>query len=153
MGIGPRGVDTHGATQKAAFAGLEFVIGWFVNHDRFRCCRLIRVPSLDGAVDAGSTSRHADGIGFQCFGKIMRSALSTSWTQLFSLMGNRPIISEPAAIRIASTAAVVGSIASQDSFQSLAVVDKRAKARNSFYRYILKSHCWVWTIGLRMANT
>lgn len=63
------------------------------------------------------------------------------------------MISEPAATKIAITAAVVGSMANQDSCQSLAVLDKRAKARNSFYRYISVSYCWVWTIALRMANT
>ena len=38
-------------------------------------------------------------------------------------------------------------------FLSLAVLEKRASARNSFYGYILWSHCWVWTIALKMANT
>jgi hypothetical protein len=63
------------------------------------------------------------------------------------------MISEPAATKIAITAAVVGSIGSKDSWQSLAVLKKRSSARNSFYRYILWSHCWVWTIASRMANT
>ena len=63
------------------------------------------------------------------------------------------MISEPAATKIAITAAVVGSIGNKDSWQSLAVLKKRSSARNSFYRYILWSHCWVWTIALRMANT
>lgn len=61
--------------------------------------------------------------------------------------------SEPAATTMAITAAVVGSIRNKDSQQSLAVLEKKATARNSFYRYILVSHCWVWTIVLKMAST
>jgi hypothetical protein len=61
--------------------------------------------------------------------------------------------SEPAATKMAITAAVVGSIANKDSRQSLAVLKKRTSARNSFYRYIPVSDFWVWTIASKMANT
>jgi hypothetical protein len=48
---------------------------------------------------------------------------------------------------------VVGSMRNQESVGSLAVLEKSSYACNSFYRYIPGSHCWVWTIALKMANT
>jgi hypothetical protein len=43
-------MDGHGATQKAAFAGLVFVIRWFVNHNGFWCYWLSRKPFFFGCV-------------------------------------------------------------------------------------------------------
>ena len=91
--------------------------------------------------------------GVQRFGKTTFKAFTISWTQLFSLIGSRVIISEPAATKMASTAAVVGSIGNKDSVGSLAVLEKSSGARNSLCRYIPGSDFWVWTIALRMANT
>ena len=108
-----------------------------MNHNGFWVLGLIRVPVFDGAIQSGvergvefvvlrcfakvvtpgfvAESRQPDGVGFQRFGKITFSALRISWTQLFSLIGSSAMTSEPAAIKIATTAAVVGSMRSKDS--------------------------------------
>jgi len=44
LGIGPRGRDGHGATQKAAVAGLKLVINFVVNDHREWIGRLCCVP-------------------------------------------------------------------------------------------------------------
>ena len=62
-------------------------------------------------------------------------------------------ISEIAAIAIAITAVVVGSMRFVESYWSVAVLEKSASTRNGFYRYRLGSYLWVWTITSRMANT
>jgi hypothetical protein len=72
---------------------------------------------------------------------------------LARMPGYRLKASEIAATAIAIAAAVVGSMQNQESAGSLAVLDKSSGARNSFYRYIPGSYCWVWTIALKMANT
>jgi len=69
------------------------------------------------------------------------------------IFGYRLRASEIAATAIAIAAAVVGSMQNKESVGSLAVVEKSSYARNSFYRYIPGSHCWVWTIASKMANT
>jgi len=51
-----------------------------------------------------------NGVGVQRFGKMIFSALTINCTQEFSLMGSRVMISELAAMTMATTAAVVGSM-------------------------------------------
>ena len=90
------------------------------------------MPVLDGVVEAGfqgclelvvlcctldlvapilvAEARQPYDVGIQRFGKMIFSALTMSCTQEFSLMGRRVMISEPAAMMMAMTAAVVGSM-------------------------------------------
>ena len=90
-----------GAIQARLKGGVEFVV--------LRCFAQVITPVLV------AESRQPNRVGSQRFGKTTFSALRMSWTQLFSLMGSRAITSEPAATRIAITAAVVGSIVNRDS--------------------------------------
>jgi hypothetical protein len=69
-------------------------------------CRTIQVmPPIPIA-----KSHQPSGFSIQRFGKITFSAFRINCTQEFSLMGRRVMISEPAAMMMATTAAVVGSM-------------------------------------------
>jgi hypothetical protein len=92
--------------------------------------------------------------GAYLFGKSVLAAISKAWMIPFArIFGYRLRPSEIAATAIAIAAVVVGSMQKFKSEGSLAVLEKKTSARNSFYRYISLSHCWVWTIASRMANT
>lgn len=143
---------------------------------RWKVGRLGGVPVLDGAVEAGlqrgvelvvlrdlaeviqpgfiAESHQPGGVGVQRFGKSVRAASSRAWMMPLARMpGYRLRASEIAAIAIATTAAVVGSMSDMESGISVAVVEKNASTWDGCTRYLLCSHLCVWTIRLTMANT
>ena len=80
--------------------------------------------------------------------------INSAWMMpLARIFGYKLRASEIAATAIAIAAVVVGSMRNKESEGSLAVVDEKTSARNSFYRYIFGRDCRVWTIASKMANT
>jgi hypothetical protein len=169
VGIGPRGSDGHGATQKAAFAGLELFINFVVNDHgkwigrlgcvpvRFSFVQLagqcqLKPPLADGLFESALPARLAES-DQNFFPFTARRAWNTSWMMLLSFSGERAISSEAAATTIQKAGCWMKSMENRNPAGSLAVLEKSSGACNSFHRYISGSDCWVWTIASRMANT
>jgi hypothetical protein len=130
----PWRVDGQRAAQQPAFSSLKFLINRFFNNDRGRhYWGLGCLPLLNFTINSWSKSgikfvilrplvqiirpvfiaktKKPGGIcASYFFGKRTFRALRINCTQEFSLIGRIPMISEPAAMMMLTTATVVGSI-------------------------------------------
>jgi len=115
--IGPWGVNTHCATEEAAFTGLQFRVNRVLDDDRRRDCRWLRcMPLRFSLIKFGRQCQLKPPLPDDLFQSTLpawfakadqsffpfsaRRAWNTSWMMLLSFRGDRAISSEAAATQI-----------------------------------------------------